>query len=83
MLTIINSAHALNRLSIVLDDVRRAWGYGFAVVVLRKGMDTMVRWQERAGERRRLADMDDRTLADIGVSRSDARAEFDKPFWRV
>lgn len=32
-------------------------------------------------ERRQLADMDDRMLADIGLSRSDAMTEARRPLW--
>ena len=83
MLTIINSAHALNRLSVVLGGARRLTVRETAVAPLRNLMDIAVRWQERAHERRRLIDMEDRMLADIGLSRTDAQAEFNKPFWRI
>ena len=32
--------------------------------------------------RQQLAQLDDRQLADIGISHSDRSAELDKPFWR-
>ncbi|MEQ8813983.1 MAG: DUF1127 domain-containing protein [Thalassobaculum sp.] len=38
-------------------------------------------WGERLKQRATLAEMDDRMLQDIGVDRSVARAEADKPFW--
>ena len=38
-------------------------------------------WVERYEQRRHLAEMDDRMLSDIGVSRGDARVEADKVFW--
>jgi uncharacterized protein YjiS (DUF1127 family) len=31
--------------------------------------------------RRQLAEMDDRMLSDIGISRADAWAEASRPFW--
>lgn len=40
-------------------------------------------WQARAAERRRLLQLDDRLLSDIGVSHAEARAEAAKPFWRA
>lgn len=39
-------------------------------------------WMQRLQERRTLATLDDRLLADIGVSRADAELEMSKPFWR-
>ena len=36
----------------------------------------------RHAQRRALGALDDRLLADIGVSRKDALAEARKPFWR-
>lgn len=40
-------------------------------------------WSERRAQRFALAALDDRGLRDIGLSRSEAGAECDKPFWRV
>jgi uncharacterized protein YjiS (DUF1127 family) len=40
-------------------------------------------WWQRQRSRRELAQMDDRMLRDIGVSRSRALAEASKPFWRA
>jgi uncharacterized protein YjiS (DUF1127 family) len=42
----------------------------------------LLAWQERAEQRRRLAEMDERLLADIGVDRAAAFVEAGKPFWR-
>ncbi len=39
-------------------------------------------WIERATQRRALAELDDRLLKDVGISRSEARQEAAKPFWR-
>lgn len=39
-------------------------------------------WIERATQRRALAELDDRLLKDVGLSRSEARQEAAKPFWR-
>jgi len=38
-------------------------------------------WRDRARQRRQLAALDERSLADIGISRCDVRRECDKPFW--
>jgi len=37
---------------------------------------------ERVQQRRALARLDDRLLADIGLNRSTVNAECEKPFWR-
>jgi uncharacterized protein YjiS (DUF1127 family) len=42
----------------------------------------IVRWVERARQRRALASLDDHELRDIGITRADAAREAEKPFWR-
>ena len=39
-------------------------------------------WRRRAKERGELAALDDRMLADIGISRAEAEFLANKPFWR-
>ena len=39
-------------------------------------------WRDRARERRILARLDDRLLADIGITRLEQARECEKPFWR-
>jgi uncharacterized protein YjiS (DUF1127 family) len=39
-------------------------------------------WISIARQRRALADLDDRLLRDVGISRYDAAHEAGKPFWR-
>jgi uncharacterized protein YjiS (DUF1127 family) len=39
-------------------------------------------WRRWARERGELAALDDRMLADIGISRADAEFLANKPFWR-
>ncbi len=46
-----------------------------------KMLNTLVRWQHRADQRRHLGNMDDRLLADMGITRADAIQESRKPFW--
>ena len=61
-------------------------GHGFyyrAVRALRHGLDTWRLWQQRAQGRRQLTMFDDHLLRDIGVTRLQAEAEADKPFWRA
>lgn len=54
--------------------------------VLRNGLRniwrTLLCWQRRHDERLRLAAIDDRLLRDVGISREQAEAEAQKPFWR-
>jgi uncharacterized protein YjiS (DUF1127 family) len=46
-------------------------------------VDTLLSLQERAQQRYRLAALDDRMLADIGVGRAAAANEAAKPFWQA
>jgi uncharacterized protein YjiS (DUF1127 family) len=39
-------------------------------------------WRRRARDRARLAELDDRMLHDIGLTRTDAEFLINKPFWR-
>jgi uncharacterized protein YjiS (DUF1127 family) len=41
-----------------------------------------VAWHQRARQRSRLAELDDRFLHDIGKTRKEAIDEATKPFWR-
>jgi uncharacterized protein YjiS (DUF1127 family) len=52
-------------------------GYGIA-----RALGLAMVWLDRVGQRRRLAELDDHMLRDIGVTRADAWAEAEKPFWR-
>lgn len=45
--------------------------------------DLLSTWEGRARERRSLAEMSNHMLKDLGISRTDARREAEKPFWRV
>jgi uncharacterized protein YjiS (DUF1127 family) len=49
------------------------WGHVTAIIRV---------WMSRSRSRRRLGELDDHELADIGVSRGQARFESEKPFWR-
>jgi uncharacterized protein YjiS (DUF1127 family) len=50
---------------------------------LRRGLETMQAWRERARGRRELLTLDGHMLRDIGITRLQAEAEAYKPFWRV
>jgi uncharacterized protein YjiS (DUF1127 family) len=45
-------------------------------------LNTLALWHHRARSRRHLAALDDRELADIGLSRTEQRAECGKRFWQ-
>jgi uncharacterized protein YjiS (DUF1127 family) len=49
---------------------------------IQRGWDRLLDWQERARSRSVLSHMDDAALKDIGLSRSMAESEINKPFWR-
>ena len=48
----------------------------------RRVVATLGEWRRRARDRAELAALDERTLADIGLSRADAEFLANKPFWR-
>lgn len=50
---------------------------------VRTAMKMLRRWYQVARERNQLAKLDERALKDIGVSRSEALAEAERPFWDV
>lgn len=49
----------------------------------RGALEVLRTWQARAEQRRHLAELDDRMLADIGVGWAEAGHEAAKPFWRA
>ncbi len=53
-----------------------------AVTLAQRALNTVVQWQEREIQRRQLMTLDARILTDMGMSRADAVAEYEKPFWR-
>lgn len=50
--------------------------------LVRDGFGIVAIWFARAGQRRLLAELPDRTLQDIGLTRGEAMREARKPFWR-
>lgn len=51
--------------------------------ILPRGWMTLETWYKRASQRRRLRELDDRLLQDIGMSRADAWSEGRKAFWKA
>lgn len=70
------------------DQIGRTQGISFRQVlaqinrILTDAVVTMELWAARARQRRQLASLDDRQLADIGRSYADAWQESNKPFWK-
>lgn len=52
-----------------------------AAAAAARAIDTLLRWQELASQRRALLTLNARMLADIGISRADAAREAARPFW--
>lgn len=50
--------------------------------VMRRLAGAIVTGRRRAAERRMLAELDERLLHDIGLTRCDIKEEVNKPFWR-
>ncbi len=48
-----------------------------------KAADLVYLWQRRIAEREHLLALDNRMLADIGISRADAAREAGKRFWQA
>ena len=57
-------------------------GSGLRLVPLRV-VARLLEWQERSRQRAMLAMMDEHLLRDLGLTRSDAQEEYQKPFWRM
>ena len=55
---------------------------GKVVWAINRVINILFVWQERSRDRFELAQLDDRMLRDIGLSRVDVLHEASKPFWR-
>jgi uncharacterized protein YjiS (DUF1127 family) len=73
MLTYLGAGRAFAALASAATSFARGTAAGASVVL---------RWLERAEQRRRLAEMNDHMLRDIGLDRSRVWHETTKPFWR-
>lgn len=80
------TTHVFENRACASGDARLASGRAGALEVVSAAasrlFDLLLAWQTRTNDRRQLADMDSRLLADIGLSRADALKEASKPFWR-
>jgi uncharacterized protein YjiS (DUF1127 family) len=61
------------------SQVARAGGRSW----LARSAGLLLAWSERARQRRDLLRFDDHLLRDIGLTRAEALAEAEKPFWRA
>ncbi len=49
---------------------------------MRRSIETLLLWAERARQRRQLGQLTSGQLHDIGISHTSASFEADKPFWK-
>lgn len=49
--------------------------------VLQTLFTLLLTWEDRINQRQTLRDLDDRALADMGISHADVDYEAGKPFW--
>lgn len=70
----------------IIDDLAISEGiYGLVRRIeesANKVSKTLKVWSARSNDRRQLATMNDRLLADIGLSRADVAVEVNKYFWQ-
>ena len=48
---------------------------------IKQAISTIRVWMERGRQRQHLAELDDRLLADVGLTREQVEYEISKPFW--
>ena len=63
-------------------EARGSWAGHSAGGGARRAVARFRQWRRRARDRAQLAALDDRMLADIGISRAQAEFLINKPFWR-
>lgn len=62
---------------------RASHGFDHVAMLLVRAGRVLIAWQARARQRARLADLDERMLRDIGLTRAEAEAEFRKAPWQL
>ncbi len=62
-------------------EARNVEGLGLASLP-RRLIAVLYTWQRRSDDRRRLVNMSNQMLADIGLDREDVMREAAKPFWK-
>lgn len=78
------SNSSYNSQAVVMTPETSLYGREFIRAVQRLSaqvLTTLREWEERARQRRRLSELDDRLLRDIGLTRADVNREAGKPFW--
>jgi uncharacterized protein YjiS (DUF1127 family) len=54
-----------------------------AIAVRNALLARMAEWQQRSAGRRELINLTERDLRDIGITRTEAETEANKPFWQA
>jgi uncharacterized protein YjiS (DUF1127 family) len=80
--TLVTATPVSARPALAFGPRRHSRGHG-AGIGLRHALDTIRLWRERARGRAQLRTFDEHLLRDIGITRLQAAAEADKPFWRA
>jgi len=62
---------------------RRAGIFERATHLIRRALTTLGIWIDRSKRRRQLAQMSERQIKDLGVTRCDALREMNKRFWEA
>ena len=70
-------------MSLVLPTVLRVPAPSRLPLPLRSPLDLLAAWDARRRARLHFATLDDRALADVGLTRDQQRTECAKPFWQL
>ena len=78
---------SLHHHSLTNSQAAALWGGPFPAIrrpgILNQAAATLRLWRRRIDDRRRLAELSERDLRDIGATRADVQAEITTPFWRA